>query len=103
MIGKVATLNHKVLDDSVERRSRVAITILASRQHTEVLNRLGHRITIETHHNATERFVAMVDIKEDLLVILGPLAASTDERRRKGRRKVTNRWKTSILEEYEAK
>lgn len=71
MIGKVATLNHKVLDDSVERRSRVAITILASRQHTEVLNRLGHRITIETHHNATERFVAMVDIKEDLFGNLG--------------------------------
>lgn len=65
-IGEVTTLNHELLDDSVESRSLVTKALLPSAQSTEVFSGLGHCLPIETNHDSSQFFVAVCDIKIDL-------------------------------------
>ena len=58
-LGEVTTLDHKVLDDTVERRALVTETLLASSQSTEVLSGLGDGLAVETHDNTTERLLVL--------------------------------------------
>jgi hypothetical protein len=51
--GEVTTLEHEVGDDSVERRTLVAKTLLASAESTEVLSGLGDLLVEEVEVNAT--------------------------------------------------
>lgn len=50
VIGEITTLDHEFGDDSVETRSLVSETFLASAQSAEVLSSLGHvRIQLKCH------------------------------------------------------
>ncbi len=70
--SEVAALDHELLDDPVETRAfvvqrlaRLADTLLASAQGTEVLGRLGHYIVVQLECDTPSRFVADGDIEED--------------------------------------
>lgn len=67
-----AYLDHKLLDHSVERRAlvvqrlaRLAQSLLASAESTEVLGRLGHEIRVQLHVDSTKRLAAKSDVEED--------------------------------------
>lgn len=72
-LGEVAALDHKVLDDAVERRSLVAKALLAGGKGTEVLGGLGHGLAVEPKGDATEVIVALLNVKVDLVGDLGAL------------------------------
>lgn len=93
-IGEVTTLDHELLDDSVESRSLVTEAFFPCAQSTEVLSGLGDRLPVETNHNSAQFLISMCNIKVDLkgavnwyatpggkglnctlLVILGPFCA----------------------------
>lgn len=71
--GEVATLNHKILDHTVEGRALVSIALLSSSQSAEVLGSLGDSAAVKTHCDAADLFVAMLDVKEDFVGNLGRL------------------------------
>lgn len=73
-LGEVTTLNHKVLDNTVEGGPLVAKALLASGQSAEVLNSLGDRLAVQTDDDAAERLVALGDVEEDLVRDLGALS-----------------------------
>lgn len=52
-IGKVATLNHELLDDSVERRTLISETLLTGTELPEVLGSLRDCFPIKANDNAT--------------------------------------------------
>lgn len=54
MVGEVTALEHEVGDDTVERRSSVAESLLASAKSAEVLSCLGDYITVKLENNAAE-------------------------------------------------
>lgn len=66
-IGEVTTLNHKLLDDSVESRAHKSEALLASSESTEVLRSLGHSFSIQSHDNPAEWFISMSDVEIDLV------------------------------------
>lgn len=72
-LGKVTTLDHKVLDNSVERRALIAVTkvlpirVLTSSKRTEVLGSLGHSLAVKTHDDSTEGLTTMFNVKVDLV------------------------------------
>lgn len=72
-LGKVSTLDHESLDDTVEGRPLISKVLLASRQCSEVLGCLGHSLAIQTHHDAAHGLVAMADVEVDLVGNLGAL------------------------------
>lgn len=47
MVGEVTTLEHEVGDDTVERRSSVAESLLTSAKGAEVLSCLGDYIVVK--------------------------------------------------------
>jgi hypothetical protein len=65
-VGKVTSLDHEVLDDTVEGGSLVAKALLASCQSAEVLSRFWDGLAIETDDYATHLFPAMFDVEVDL-------------------------------------
>jgi len=70
-LGEVSTLNHEVLDNTVEGRILVSETLLAGRQSSEVLNCLGDSPAVKTHYDAAHGLVAMADIEVHLMSDLG--------------------------------
>lgn len=54
MVGKVTTLEHKVGDDTVERRTSETETLLTSSESTEVLGSLRNNIVVKLEDNATK-------------------------------------------------
>ena len=72
-LGEVAALDHELLDDTVERRSLVAEALLSRGQSAEVLDRLGYGLAVETHDDATDRLIAVRDVKVHLVGDLGTL------------------------------
>lgn len=73
--SKVTTLNHKVLDDTVEVGALVSVALLASGQSTEVLNSLGNSLAVKTDDNATQLLLAMGHVEVDLVGNLGSLGS----------------------------
>jgi hypothetical protein len=47
------TLNHELLDDTVEEAALVAEALLASAQRTEVLSGLGHVVAVQANHDTS--------------------------------------------------
>lgn len=67
MIGEVTTLDHELLNDSVESRSLVSEALLASAESTEVLRGFGDGLAIETNDNSSQSLITVLDVKEDLI------------------------------------
>ena len=61
------TLDHKVLNHTVEVAPLESKALLSSAKCTEVIGSLGHVPTVKTHHNFTGRLVTDGDVKENLL------------------------------------
>jgi hypothetical protein len=74
-LGEVTALDHKVLDDAVEGRALVAEALLASGQSAEVLSSLGDSLAIETHDDAAERLITLLNVEVDLVGDLGTLGS----------------------------
>lgn len=70
-LGEVTTLNHEVLDNTVESRPLVPEALLAGSQSTEVLGRLGHRLAIQSKNDTAEVLIAVLDVEVDLVGDLG--------------------------------
>lgn len=75
---KVTSLNHKLLDDTVEdgslvvqRLARLAKTLFACAEGSEVLSRLGDEVGVELHGDATHGLAAHGDVEEDARSGLG--------------------------------
>jgi hypothetical protein len=68
---EISSLDHEVLDDSVECRAFVSKILLSCGQSAEVLHCLGDRLSVETHHNAAEGFVAVGDVEVDFVCDFG--------------------------------
>ena len=51
-VGEVTTLNHELLDDSVESRSLITETLFPCAQSTEVFGGLGDCLPIETNNDS---------------------------------------------------
>jgi hypothetical protein len=68
---EISSLDHEVLDDSVECRALVSKILLSCGQSAEVLYCLGNRLSIETHHNAAEGFIAVGDVEVDFVCDFG--------------------------------
>lgn len=71
--SEVTTLQHELLDDTVELAvleveglAALAYTLLTSAEGTEVLGSLGHNVVTEEEDNATSGATADGDVKEDL-------------------------------------
>lgn len=75
-LGEVTTLDHEVLDDTVESRALIAEALLAGSQSAEVLSSLGHRLAIQSQHDATQVLVAVLDVEIDLVGDLRTLGRS---------------------------
>lgn len=73
-LGEVTALDHELLDDTVEGRVLVAVTLLASSKGTEVLDGLGDGLAVETDDDTAQILVAMLDVEKDLVGDLGALA-----------------------------
>lgn len=81
-LGKVSTLDHELLDDTVKGRALVAKALFASRKspaicenelrvdQVEVLPKvfgsLGRSLSIEANHDTSHLFIAMSDVEVDL-------------------------------------
>jgi hypothetical protein len=65
-IGEVASLDHEVLDNAVERGTFISKTFLAGGEGAEVLSGLGRSLAVEANYNAAHGLVAMCDVKVDL-------------------------------------
>lgn len=55
-VGKVASLAHEAWDNSVEDAALISKSLLASAKSFEVVNSLGHYISIKAHLNTSKRF-----------------------------------------------
>ena len=72
-LGEVTTLDHELLDDTVECRALIAVALLAGGQSAEVLRGLGDGLAIEAHDDAAEGLIAVGDVEVDLVGDLGAL------------------------------
>jgi len=70
---EVTSLNHEVLDDTVEAGTLVSITLLSSSQSAEVLGGFWNSSSVEPDHNTTHLLISMFDIKVDFVGDLGAL------------------------------
>ena len=68
VVREVATLEHEVRDDAMERRALVAEPFLASAKRTEVLGRLGNDVLEEFESDATSSLAIDVDVEENFRV-----------------------------------
>lgn len=69
-LREVTTLDHEVLDDTVEGRVLVSKSLLTRAESSEVLGRLWCR-RIQSHDNPAQLFIALLDIEVDLVSDLG--------------------------------
>jgi hypothetical protein len=75
VVGEVTTLDHEVLDNSVESRAFVTKALLAGSKSSEVLGCLGHSLAVETHNDTAEILVTMLDVEVHLVSDLGTLGS----------------------------
>jgi hypothetical protein len=96
-LGEVTTLDHELLDNTVEVGALVAEALLAGSKGTEVLSGLygsqwlagcpsntgidrlpylGDGLAVKTKDNASHVLIAMLDVEVDLVGDLGALASS---------------------------
>mmetsp|Transcript_5974 Transcript_5974/g.9974 ORF Transcript_5974/g.9974 Transcript_5974/m.9974 type:complete len:299 (-) Transcript_5974:802-1698(-) len=75
-ICKVTTLNHKVLDDTMESATLVmqglahgTLALLASTERSKVLCRFWNNIGIQSHDDTSHVLVALFDVKENMRIV----------------------------------
>lgn len=73
---KVTTLNHELLDDTMEngtlivkRLSSATNALLACAKSAEVFDRLGDKIIVELHRDSADGSAAKGDVEEDALAL----------------------------------
>eukprot|EP01137_Pigoraptor_chileana_P018077 Opistho-2@77026 len=76
-VGEVTTLDHEVLDDTVENGSLVAEALLASAEGDEVLNGLGDGGTVKANDNTTSGLASNRNVEENLVGDLRSLLLTT--------------------------
>lgn len=64
---EVTSLDHEVLDDTVEGRTLITVALLTSSQSPEVLGGYRSCLSIETNDNTAHRLITVVDIEIDLV------------------------------------
>lgn len=76
--GKVTTLDHELLDNTVEAGAlvveglaRLPKTLLAGAERAEVLGSLGHDIVVQLQHDTTSWALADADVEEDTAASCG--------------------------------
>lgn len=76
--GEVTTLDHELLDDTVEARTlvveglaRLSKALLACAEGAEVLRGLGHDIVVQLQHDTTGGTLADADVEEDAAASCG--------------------------------
>lgn len=74
-LGEVTTLDHELLDNTVEGRALVAEALLAGSESAEVLGSLGDSLSVQTHGDAAEGLIAVGDVEVDLVGDLGALGS----------------------------
>jgi len=72
---EITALDHESRDNTMEVGSFISIALLSSCQCAEVLNCLGNRLSVQTHHNSTHGVVAMLDVEVNLVCDLGALGS----------------------------
>ena len=65
----IPSLDHEVLDDTVESRALITEALLAGSKSTEVLSGLGDGLAVETDHNAAKLLIAVGDVEVDLVAL----------------------------------
>jgi len=60
-------LNHKVLDNTVERRTLISKTLLSSSQSSKVLGSLWCSLAIETDDDSPHGLIPVIDVEVDLV------------------------------------
>jgi hypothetical protein len=65
----IPSLDHEVLDDTVESRALITEALLAGGKSTEVLSGLGDSLAVEADHNAAKLLIAVGDVEVDLLLL----------------------------------
>lgn len=64
-LGEITSLDHKLLDDTVECRSLITVTLRTNSQSSKVLGGFWDRLSIKTHNNTADFLIAMLDTVED--------------------------------------
>lgn len=85
----------------MEGRSLVAEALLTSGQSAEVLSGLGDGLAVETHDDATEVLLAMLDVEVDLvgdLGALGSLSSGREEQKAETQEKGSGNEKSAKVE-----
>lgn len=72
-LGEVTTLDHEVLDDTVEAGTLITETLFASCQSSEVLGCQRSGLAVEAHDDASQGLVAVANIEVDLVCNLRAL------------------------------
>ena len=68
MLGKVTTLDHELLDDTVECRTLITKTLAADSQSSEVLSGLWDSLSVKTHYDTTDFLISMLDAARKLVI-----------------------------------
>lgn len=69
-ISEITTLNHKVVNDTMESRTLITETLFASCQLFEVFSSLRNGLTVQTNNNTTKIFITLLNVKKDYLKAL---------------------------------
>eukprot|EP00521_Asterionellopsis_glacialis_P018879 CAMPEP_0195329772 /NCGR_PEP_ID=MMETSP0708-20121125/11644_1 /TAXON_ID=33640 /ORGANISM="Asterionellopsis glacialis, Strain CCMP134" /LENGTH=194 /DNA_ID=CAMNT_0040397929 /DNA_START=111 /DNA_END=692 /DNA_ORIENTATION=+ len=74
--GKVTTLNHKILDDTMEGTIFVMqgctlgpCSLFSRTKSSEIFSCLRNNILVQLHHNPSKIFLTVLDIKKDMWII----------------------------------
>lgn len=74
-LGEVTTLDHEVLDDTVESRSLITEALLTSGEGAEVLSGLGGSLSIQADHDTAKGLITVLNVEVDLVGDLGALGS----------------------------
>lgn len=73
---EIASLDHKIFDDPVERRSLVvqwhsgrSVAPLAGAKRPEVLRGFGGNVRVQLHHDSAERLITMPKVEEHVRIV----------------------------------
>lgn len=72
-LGEVTTLDHELLDNTVEGGTLITKALLASSKGSEVLSGLRDSLSIEAKDDAAELLIALLNVEVDLVGDLGAL------------------------------
>ena len=65
-IGEVTSLNHEVLNHSVEPRALISIAFFSRAKNTKVLGGLWHSFAVQSYYDSPKRLITGIDIEVDL-------------------------------------